>query len=316
VRPVGSTLPEAARPRSLRNPGSQIGANGLQDWTAAARLLLGQLPDTRNAHQESLQSPVAAMRRPGDTLGIPATAANRTFHASANGTASPGAPPRPRMDGPAAGERWLAVGRAAGAADGHSGRPPAQLPAAPPPAGTKSRDFAVFARDLLAAMSAGAEAGQTGRHRDDAAQGYAEAARLPQGPWDAGRLSERAPPASERGRRAAPIGEGEISRHRRTSPSSGAPRRAAAPTLAPVRDRRMGTPLDRPWEFAGAGGAGATQPIVPDRSGASAGELVLDGARFSRLISDRLARHIDHPRSGVTGADPRLTPTWPGAAWG
>ena len=316
VRPVGSTLPEAAGPRSLRNPGSQIGANGLQDWTAAARLLLGQLPDTPNAHQAWLQSRGTAMRRPGDTLGIPATAANPAHHASANGTESPAASPRPRMDGPAAGERWLAAGHAPGAADGHSGGPPAQLRAAPPPAGTKSRDFALFARDLLAAMSAGAEPGQTGRHRDGAAQGYAEATGHPQGPWDAGRWSERAPPASERGRRAAAIGEAETSRHRRTSPSSGAPRRAAAPTLSPIRDRMMRTPLDRTGEFAGAGGAGATQTIAPDRTGASAGELVLDGARFGRLICDRLARHIDHPRSGLTGADPRLTPTWPGAAWG
>ncbi len=316
VRPVGSTLPEAAGPRSLHNPGSQIGADGLPDWTAAARLLLGQLPDTPNAHQAWSRSRGTAMRRPGDTLGSPATTAKRTYEASANGPESPAASPRPRMDDPAAGERWLAAARASGAADGHSGGPPAQLPAAPPPAGTKSRDFAGFARDLLAAMSAGTASPQTGRHRDDAAQGYAEAAQLPQGPWDVGRRSERAPPASERGRRAAALGEAEPSRYRRTSPSSGAPRRAAAPTLSPVRDRMMRTSLDRTGEFTGAGGAGATQPIAPDRTGASAGELVLDGARFGRLICDRLARHIDHPRSGLTGADPRLTPTWPGAAWG
>ena len=97
---------------------------------------------------------------------------------------------------------------------------------------------------------------------------------------------------------------------------SGAPQRAAAPIQSPVRDRMTRIPLDRSGEFAGAGAAGATQPIAPDRTGASAGELVLDGARFGRLICDRLARHIDHPRSGLTGADPRLTPTWPGAAWG
>ena len=75
VRPVGSTLPEAAGPRSLHNPGSQIGADGLPDWTAAARLLLGQLPDTPNAHQAWSRSRGTAMRRPGDTLGSPATTA-------------------------------------------------------------------------------------------------------------------------------------------------------------------------------------------------------------------------------------------------
>ena len=78
----------------------------------------------------------------------------------------------------------------------------------------------------------------------------------------------------------------------------------------------MRTPLDRPGAFDGAGGTDTTPPITPDRNGTFVGELVLDGARFGRLICDRLVRHIDHPRSGLTGADPRLTPTWPGAAWG
>ena len=75
-------------------------------------------------------------------------------------------------------------------------------------------------------------------------------------------------------------------------------------------------PLYARGEFIGVGEAGTAQSIPPDPTGTSVGELVLDGARFGRLICERLVRHIDHPHSGLTGADPRLTPTWPGAAWG
>ena len=316
VRPVGSTLPESVGPRPFRTSGSMIGATGLPDWTAAAHRLLGQLLEPPNAHQRWSQSRKGAMQRRGDVPPPPATATEQRYHASASVAGAPAAPPRPRVDGPEAREQGLAAGRAPGAPHGHGSGTPAQVPAAPSPAGSKSRDFAAFARNLLAAMSVGGESGHTGRHQDGAAQAYAEAARLPQEPWDTGRWSERAPPASERGRRAAPIAEADTRRYCRAAPASGTPRRAAAPTLSPARNRLMRTPLDRPGAFDGAGGTDTTPPITPDRNGTFVGELVLDGARFGRLICDRLVRHIDHPRSGLTGADPRLTPTWPGAAWG
>lgn len=57
----------------------------------------------------------------------------------------------------------------------------------------------------------------------------------------------------------------------------------------------------------------------PDSAPASrtnGGDIVLDGVRFGRLMAERLARHLDRPRVGFTGMDPRTTPTWPGASIG
>ena len=46
------------------------------------------------------------------------------------------------------------------------------------------------------------------------------------------------------------------------------------------------------------------------------GDVFLDGARIGRWMSDRLARDVDRPQSGVTGFDPRLSPAWPGSLHG
>ena len=43
------------------------------------------------------------------------------------------------------------------------------------------------------------------------------------------------------------------------------------------------------------------------------GEIILDGARLGRWISDRLARAVDRPPSGATSFDPRITPNYAGA---
>jgi hypothetical protein len=55
---------------------------------------------------------------------------------------------------------------------------------------------------------------------------------------------------------------------------------------------------------------------VPPSHTSGGGEILLDGARFGRLIADRLERHLDRPHAGFTGMDPRITPTWPGASVG
>ncbi len=45
-------------------------------------------------------------------------------------------------------------------------------------------------------------------------------------------------------------------------------------------------------------------------------ELILDGTRFGRIVADLIARELDHPRSGYSGPDPRVSPIWPGVAAG
>ncbi len=59
-----------------------------------------------------------------------------------------------------------------------------------------------------------------------------------------------------------------------------------------------------------------SDPDSAPASRANAGDIVLDGVRFGRLMAERLARHLDRPRAGFTGTDPRATPTWPGASIG
>jgi len=59
-----------------------------------------------------------------------------------------------------------------------------------------------------------------------------------------------------------------------------------------------------------------SDPDSAPASRANGGDIVLDGVRFGRLMAERLARHLDRPRAGFTGTDPRATPTWPGASIG
>ncbi len=316
MRPAGSALPEAVGLHSIPHPGAQSHAAGLPDWAAMARLLLGRLSDDPHAHPEPPKSHRMALQRPGEAPDEPTTAANHRREASPDVTDRPASRPRPRSGAPVGSGGWLAAGRAPSTASADNGGSPAQLPVATLPAHAKTPDVAVFARTLLAAMSPAAALGGFDRYRYDTANGNAQIVRRPPGVSDAGSGSERTLSALGHGGRGASVGEAEADRHRRTSLPSNAPRRAAAPTQPAARDHMMQPPLYQRGEFIGAGGAGNTQSIPPDQTGTSVGELVLDGARFGRLICDRLVRHIDHPHSGLTGADPRLTPTWPGAAWG
>ena len=313
--PVRSMLAEAAGPHGFWTRGPKIGPAGLSDWTAAARLLRGHLPDRPEGRRDSRTPRGTAMQHPDTAAGMPATWAQGGGQAAAIAATPPAQLPRPRREGPARADQWVAAGRAPYAAGAGNGGIPAHLPAAPPNAGATFRDFAVFAHALRAAMPTGTDPGRMGRRPDDAVQGYAQAPRLPPGSWDAARPGDRTSSAPGPGPRAVAAGEAEAGRGRPAALSSVAPRRGAVPPLPAPRDRAMRPLRHQLPDHAGARGPDATQPRVPDPTGTSAGELILDGTRFGRLICDRLARHIDHPRSGLTGADPRLTPTWPGAAW-
>ena len=317
MRPVGSGQPEAVGLHPIGHPGANIHATGVPDWAAMGRLLLGRLSDDPNAHPEPPQSHRMALRRYGEAPNIPPTAAKHRREASPDVTDPPAARPRPQSDAPAGWGGWLAAGRALKAAGTDNGGSPGQLPTAALPTRGKTPDVAVFARNLLAAMSPAAGPGGINPYRHDTARGNAQIARLSPGVWDSASRSERILSALGRGGRGASFAEAEAAdRHRRTTLPSNAPRRAAAPTQPAARDHMMQPPLSQRGDFIRAGRTDTTRSIAPDPTGTSVGELVLDGARFGRLICDRLVRHIDHPHSGLTGADPRLTPTWPGAAWG
>ena len=316
IRPAGSALPEAVGLHPIRDPGAQIRAASVPDWSAMARLLLGRLSDDRHAHPEPPKSHRIALQRSGEASEAATITAKHRRETSPDVTDRPASRPRPRSGAPAGRGGWLAAGGPPSAAGAANGATPAHLPAAVLPARGRTPDVAVFARNLLAAMSSLTALGGIDRYRYDTTKGSAQIMRRPPGVLDAGSRNERTLSAVGHGGRRASVGEAEADRHRRISLPSNAPRRAAAPTQPPAHDHMMQPPLYARGEFIGAGGTDPAQSITPDQTGTAVGELVLDGARLGRLICDRLVRHIDHPHSGLTGADPRLTPTWPGAAWG
>ncbi len=57
----------------------------------------------------------------------------------------------------------------------------------------------------------------------------------------------------------------------------------------------------------------AAQTQSKPMTGLSHGEIILDGARLGRWISDRLARAASRPGSGTTAFDPRISALYPGA---
>jgi hypothetical protein len=66
--------------------------------------------------------------------------------------------------------------------------------------------------------------------------------------------------------------------------------------------------------------AALAMPAAPVATASSTGpvqgDVFLDGTRVGRWMSDRLARDVDRPQSGVTGFDPRLGPARPGSLHG
>ena len=89
--------------------------------------------------------------------------------------------------------------------------------------------------------------------------------------------------------------------------------RAVAPVRQPRAPglARTSAATPPPSHRALAVGGRPPDPALTHHS--DSGEIILDGARFGRLVADRLARVLDRPHSGYTGMDPRATPTWPGA---
>ena len=85
------------------------------------------------------------------------------------------------------------------------------------------------------------------------------------------------------------------------------PFRAPRPTRTATPDAIRGQP---PFRSVGP------QPDQAPARQADSGEIILDGVRFGRLVAERLTGHLDRPRAGFTGVDPRATPTWPGASIG
>ncbi|MEJ0016750.1 MAG: hypothetical protein WDN25_09300 [Acetobacteraceae bacterium] len=114
------------------------------------------------------------------------------------------------------------------------------------------------------------------------------------------------------------------------------PPRIAAGAMAPVRDERPEPfPPSAPAEPVGGepSAPGAQRQAAGDEAVRSAawqattpasqssladaeprqGTLVLDGAQLGRWMLDHLARHAARPGAGVTGIDPRINATYPGA---
>lgn len=88
------------------------------------------------------------------------------------------------------------------------------------------------------------------------------------------------------------------------------PSRPAAPLALPHRPvwpTRPETPLSP--SMAATASASAPSHIVSPLHG----EIILDGARLGRWISDRLTRAVDRPTSGTTGFDPRISHSHAGA---
>jgi hypothetical protein len=60
----------------------------------------------------------------------------------------------------------------------------------------------------------------------------------------------------------------------------------------------------------------AVPPPMKPQSTTSQGDIYVDGSRLGRWMTDRLAKAAELPRATMTGFDPRMTPTWPGAPTG
>jgi hypothetical protein len=60
----------------------------------------------------------------------------------------------------------------------------------------------------------------------------------------------------------------------------------------------------------------AVPPAMEPQSATSQGDIYVDGLRLGRWVTDRLAKAAERPRAAMTGFDPRMTPTWPGAPIG
>jgi hypothetical protein len=93
-----------------------------------------------------------------------------------------------------------------------------------------------------------------------------------------------------------------------------APPASQLPSVSPVVSQRAG--------MAGAQAMATDEQQPPAMSRQSVepaaeprqGLLILDGTLLGRWIMDRIARQASRPVAGTTGIDPRISPTFPGAA--
>lgn len=95
-----------------------------------------------------------------------------------------------------------------------------------------------------------------------------------------------------------------------------APRRTHIPASADVAPRAAwADPAPRNAGFDD-GGAAPSRSAPPGRDEAQSagfsGDIVMEGTRLGRWMTDGLTRMTERPPSGSTGVDPRSTPGWPG----
>ncbi len=87
-------------------------------------------------------------------------------------------------------------------------------------------------------------------------------------------------------------------------------RRPAAPLdEAPRRDLRneaMAAPMPAAYAPAAPTAPTREQPTI-------SGDVILDGQKVGRWMSDRMTRDAGRPPNGPTGFDPSRSPAWPGA---
>jgi len=114
-------------------------------------------------------------------------------------------------------------------------------------------------------------------------------------------------PMGEAGTGAPPVSAGQSGPIRQVMKPTSQKFRAPRPTRTATPGAIRGQP---PFRSVGP------EPDQAPARQAAGGEIILDGVRFGRLVAERLTGHLDRPRAGFTGVDPRATPTWPGASIG
>jgi hypothetical protein len=102
----------------------------------------------------------------------------------------------------------------------------------------------------------------------------------------------------------------------RMGPVAAADPVAARPPVAPSIPQAPNVTTPRLAASPTYPGASAAPPPRDSLNGPRQGDVYLDGTRLGRWIADRLAGDAGGPQSGITGFDPRLGATWPGASQG
>jgi hypothetical protein len=115
---------------------------------------------------------------------------------------------------------------------------------------------------------------------------------------------------------SAPVQAERGESHPRTGPGPAAEPVAARYPAAPFFPQAPNVTTPRGVASPSYPGASAAPPPRDSQNGPRQGDVYLDGSRLGRWIADRLAGDAGGPQSGITGFDPRLGATWPGASQG